>query len=121
MARTRTPERIEFLTDLMTSCLAAANYWAQVESEDGGTVTIVDLEDEHREHTVTLDTIARGINLLSKQDMNYNNMGYDRSSYGKTRARIGLFNRTNGRDSDTDAWDYDAMLQCGVFGKVIYS
>lgn len=116
---TLTTERSEFLRDIQEAGISFASYWCSVESWDGDTAVLREHEGGAT-HTVTLDTIAEGINKLSTEDVNYRNLGYRKSSYGDTQPRIALFNRTNGLDSDTDSLDYDAMLQVGIFGEVIY-
>lgn len=125
MTATWNVTRDEFLNMILQDALRGASYWAKVqtwnETATGDVVVITDAEDNDKTHTVTTATIAAGITKLINSECNYTHHTYDANAvYGPTPERIALFDRTNGADSDTDAQDYDAMLQAGIFGEVIY-
>lgn len=106
----RSPARTQFLTDVFTTAFEGGiNYWASVRVfrwEDEQRGVLLDEEDDGREWTITLDTIARGITVLTAVD--------------RLPAAFKLANRTNGADGDFDADDADRILQAGLFGQVVY-
>lgn len=125
MTATWNVTRTEFLDTVLQDAVRAAAYWATVhswdETETGDVVVIIDVEDGNKRHTVTAAAIERGMTKLINNECNYTHHHYDANGiYGTTPERIALFDRTNGADSDTDAQDYDAMLQAGILGDVYY-
>nr|WP_296774146.1 hypothetical protein [Rhodococcus sp. (in: high G+C Gram-positive bacteria)] len=121
----RTAERTEFLSDLLLTATSGITYWATVTDPEAlvekvrtrtaiESITLVD-QEESSTHTVTLDDVARGLQQLSSGSLNYSNMGYD-----ETPARLRLLDKTNGDESDYDAFDADAVVQAALFGKIVY-
>lgn len=122
----RSPERTEFLSDILITATGGISYWAEVTgTEDlvdkarSGTaiqsISLKDHEDSSKTHTITLDDVARGLALLSSGTLNYSNMGYS-----ETPARLRALDKTDGDDSDYDASDADAIVQAAIFGKIVY-
>ncbi len=106
----------EFLVDVLEGGLGlAATYWLEI--VDIPTDHVVEIRDREtgKRHTITLYVVARGMTLLASGSPNYANPGYD-----ETTNRIASFVASRGADSDTDALDYDAAIQAGLFGDVIY-
>lgn len=133
MTITRTPERIRFLSDLLTTAVEGGiNYWCQVAeyriwaNPDAPSGELVERDDPYAvvvdydgdEHRIDLDVIARGINRITDGKVTYYNHGYQ-----NTDRRMASLNRSNGQDDDLgdyDAWDADAVVQAGLFGELIY-
>lgn len=122
----RSPERTEFLSDILITATGGISYWAEVTgTEDlvdkvrSGTaiqsISLKDHEASSKTHTVTLDDVARGLALLSSGTLNYSNM-----SYSETPARLRTLDKTDGDDADYDASDADAIVQAAIFEKIVY-
>lgn len=123
---TRSPERTEFLSDILIAATGGIGYWAQVAEPESllekvrsrtpiESIRLTDQEDSSKAHTVTLDDVARGLSLLSSGTLNYSNMGYS-----ETPARLRALDKSDGDDSDYDASDADAIVQAAIFGEVVY-
>jgi hypothetical protein len=129
--RTRSSERAQFLADVLTTALEGGiGYWSAAETYrwydpklEGGTAehedgianayaTIVD--DDGERHEITLDTIAHGIAKLLMPTTTFYPSGYSDLS------EFALSNRTNGEDGDYDAEIADAVVQLGIYGKVVW-
>lgn len=117
MGRKRTAERESFLRDVLLTAIQGCHYWAEVEEynyEEGrGTL----LDNEGDPHTFNLDTIAKGIGVLTtgeNADRAFSMCGMD---YWK---QFKLANRTNGVDGDYDSDIADNVLQAGLFGEIVY-
>jgi hypothetical protein len=124
----RSPERKEFLTNvLVTAVEGGINYWADIEEYRideipdpvfpgltkwvGGSVKVRDFEGTGGKwHTVTLDTIARGIRVVTTPDFNLNRQM-------KSWIRDGNAENDSG---DIDCWCADAIVQAAVLGEVVY-
>jgi hypothetical protein len=106
----------EFLIDVLEGGLGLARtYWLEiVDVPKEHVVEIID-QETGRQHAITLDVVARGLDVLAAGRANYANPGYS-----ETTNRLAAFVSSRGADSDTDALDYDAAIQAGVFGEVIY-
>lgn len=139
----RTAERMEFLTDLFITAIEHCGYgqfsiremsrdgepaseiYAVIvfheEGEDGGT------------HRVTLDTMAHGLTVIRNAVMReltgpyesgkvpHNRETGERLFFGGTaRRELMLCDRTNGDDGDYDVIGALAVLECALFGKVVY-
>lgn len=121
MTRKRSPEREQFLNDLLATAVEGGiNYWAwiiaaeQTHDQRGRvtgykSVTIREKEYGDQTYTITIDTMATGINRLLK-----------RLSYS-VAADLHLANRTNGDDGDFDALDADQIVQHAIFNKSVYA
>ena len=127
-AATRSPERTQFLVDVLTTAIEGGiGYWAEVthfedqtgtepegeylgpfQHADCYAATVRDYETGD-EHSVTLDTIARGANRLAATSIDNDLVNDFRDA-----------NRTNGDRGDIDATNADMALQMGIFGDVIY-
>lgn len=130
--RTRSEERTEFITDVFTTALEGGiNYWAVVTEyqHDGDYphATIVDAEAHYQDEItpettwhVDLDTIAKGLNRITKAkagEIEYLHEGH--------RRLVAAANRANdcapdGHNDDIDADVADNILQVALFGKVVY-
>lgn len=138
MGRKRSPEREQFLADILTTAVEGGiNYWAQVSeykhehsgvpvAETFAVVHEVDPdegieEDEDgyavRGLRVTIDTIAHGIQVLTTGENAGKSFTVSGADYWK---QFLLSNRTNGEDGDYDADIADNILQAGLFGEVVY-
>src|SRR5690349_12305629 len=134
MGRKRTPEREEFLADILTTAVEGGiNDWAEVirykwdgrEHKDYLAV-IVDKEwaydgddssePDFPEQTITIDVIAKGIGVIKGFDYQPNYFG-DGGSYWR---QFLLADRTNGDDGDYDAIVADWIVQAGLFGEIVY-
>jgi hypothetical protein len=130
MARQRSDERNQFLTDVLTTAVEGGiNYWAAVsgyqwdvplgqahvdvwETEETDDDYGTHWPDTYFPHRVTVDTIAKGIGILVAE-----RKGHSPASYWH---QFVLANRTNGEEGDYDAGIADDILQAGIFGKVVY-
>ena len=127
---TRSPARTQFLVDVLSIAVeTGVSYWGatiHVEDQNGITpdgdnlgpfgsegnchaATVRDFKTGN-EHRVTLDTIARGAQLLTAS-------GIDTARANDFREA----NRTNGERGVIDDINADLALQMGIFGAVIYS
>lgn len=109
---------------------------------------IAEDDDEKTVHHVDLDVLARGFGVIrdakldtTPTETRYLDYGGEKHPYevgGETvlhnaktgqrlfmseaqRANILLTNRTNGDDGDMDVIDYLAVLECALFGQVVYA
>ena len=109
----KSPERIQFLTDVFTTALEGGiGYWSECSYyrwENEQRAVIEDIEDERKEYTITLDTIAKGIGVIVKGDHVYQDL--------KNLIRNGSLDNDA---SDIDAEGADCIVQAGLFGRVIY-
>lgn len=148
--RDRTPERIQFLSDLLIGAIEHAGYGFPhtLESKlDAGTdsyAVIVDryeLDEDDEEipdsaprFRIDLDTIATGLSLIrralvvtdgtdSTEPAVYANPDtFERLYLGDgQRKNILLSDRTNGDDGDMDVIDHLAVLEIALFGAVTYA
>lgn len=116
MAR-RSAERTTYLADVMTTAIEGGiNYWASLDTvstvEDPTEILgwrydaayVVDLEDGE-EYSISLDTIARGLNRISKIRPD----GHIASAHRAMDA------------GDLDAIDADIIVQYGLFGELVYA
>lgn len=145
MSKTRTAERAQFLADVLTTAVEGGiGYWSRVTAyrwqapdlgySDGreGTpevadaeVTILEVEEEGApEHTVTLDTIAKGLGLIraAKHDPAASEW-YEGTTIPflgeSTRRAVVAADRANDA-GEIDSSRADVILQVALFGKVIY-
>ncbi|QNL30590.1 hypothetical protein SEA_SPEEDDEMON_1400 [Gordonia phage SpeedDemon] len=126
--RARSDRRLEFLSSLLVTGVAAANYWAvdidevTVDHGEHGivylSVTLGPLEPcDFEPKAITLGDIEDALNLVKSGEIEFFNPGYRREP---TAARMKLLDETDGWDSDYDAWDADCILQIAMFGEIAY-
>ena len=119
MTRKRSPERNQFLQNLLIDTRQGIRNWAKVEHADRiidndgyatgyRNITITDRKTGTR-HTITADTIATGLNRLL------------RLAGPGAAQELRLANRTNGQEGDYSPSDVDMAVQCGLFGEVVYT
>ncbi|MDF3284998.1 hypothetical protein [Gordonia sp. N1V] len=109
---TRTDTRTEFLTNIFTTALEGGiGYWSQCSAYQWSTTqraVITDLDDV--EHTITLDTVARGLNGLIAGRTEINT---------PMRRQISAASRANDA-IDLDANHADAIVQAGLYGRITW-
>lgn len=134
--RKRSPERAEFLSDVLTTAVEGGiNYWAAVadyrwwsptlsggtaEHSDGlanayVTVHPADDDADFEPKTIGVDDIARAINIIAKPGVRPSPEWMS----GESEELIKSASRENDC-SEIDAGDADNILQVAMFGKVIY-
>lgn len=117
-------ERKQFVFDVFTTALEGGiSYWAKVdeyhwrdssgnEDLEGFRAAIRDAEDPGDQLSVDATVIDRGISLFDP-------IASERPAGHYWRQFLDA-NRTNGADGDYDAGVADAIVQLGLFGKIIY-
>ena len=150
MPKERTPERIEFLHDLMVTAIENYGYgWFDVLEYEGDGADIRAVirqqeEDEPETFTVDIDTMAKGLGVIrSAVEKDFPAKVWDRDAHmhvdgteralanaktgdrlefgGKPRKMLLLADRTNGEDGDYDVLGALAVLECALFGQVRYA
>lgn len=123
MGRNRTPEREQFLADILTTAIEGGiNYWAEVaEYRNEHSVPVADTfaviyDEDDKEYRITIDTVAKGIGVIKGFDYQPNYFG-DGGAYWRELLKA---DRTNGDDGDYDAIVADWIVQAGLFGRIIY-
>lgn len=128
---TRTAERTEFLTDIVVTAIENYGYgWFSVEDYDcdNGTARIFDQYDDDKPYDVSIDVIARGLGVIRDAKMH---QGED-EAYLMNRQGNRLYVGPGRRkaimeaDRENDAGDLDVVdalgiLECGLFGQVVYA
>lgn len=126
MAITRTPERVEFLSDVLTTALEHAGYgfpgileYPDVENPADVHAAIYDRYEEESDGTdgwrptqtwrVDIDTVAKGLGVLKSK---YQSKGHLRELFAA--------------DRDNDAGQIDvvgalAILEAALFGDITYN
>ncbi len=128
---TRTEERITFLTDLFTDAIDHGGYgWFIVDQYSGENMcaTIRDTVTSTVHH-VSIDTIATGLRVIRDSTLavvdghtvRVNAQGERLYFGGDARRELMLADRTNGEDGDYDVVGALAVLECGLFGSVVYA
>jgi hypothetical protein len=132
----RTPEREQFLADVLTTAVEGGiNSWSVTsEYKNEYSVPVADTfatvhevdpdegieEDEDgyavRGLRVDIDVIAKGIGVIKGFDYQPNYFG-DGGEYWR---QFLLADRTNGSDGDYDAIVADWIVQAGLFGSIVY-
>ncbi|KZM68858.1 hypothetical protein [Nocardia terpenica] len=121
--RTRSRERIQFLTDVLTTAVEGGiGYWSELRGylheAPHAHAVIVDYEDGEKYH-VDIETIAHGLNEVSRSH-DVTGMNH------KARQLITAANRENDfapagyRYGDIDSEVADMVLQVALFGEVRY-
>lgn len=140
--RDRTAERWQFLLYMFTTALEHDGYgWFEVEDRrtqgidpaDAYAVITEYEEDKHgnrKSYRIDLGTIARGLSVIraafwaTHDDGTYmvNAETFERLGYGgESLEQLKLADRTNGADGDYDVISALNTLECGVYGRVVYS
>lgn len=125
----RSPEREEFLADILTTALEGGiGYWSEATeyrweglAHKDYYAVIVDAEadgedEDFPESRIDIDVIAKGIATIKGFDYQPNYFG-DGGAYWR---EFLLADRTNGEDGDYDAIVADWIVQAGLFGEIIY-
>jgi hypothetical protein len=140
-ARRRSPARTEFLTDILVTAIehngAGFCHALEYRPTDDGTAyaLIVDSEEPDGEQwRVDLDTIATGLGIIRNATLKEfpRGDGTEQAYANKTtgerlyldadlRAQILAADRTNHEEGDIDVTGALAILECAIFGKVIYA
>lgn len=115
---TRSHERALFLQDvLITAVEGGTGYWASVsdyhwddDAPDTARATLHDMEEDDREHRVTIDTIASGVRRIVHGEVQLNLTLRTAITYGSLHNDAG----------DIDADCADAIVQAALFGEVVY-
>lgn len=129
---TRSPERIEFLTDLLTTAVdGGISYWATIVSyrwdcpPEQRHATVVEADDvaaegepEPARYRVTLDDLAAALGKIRRREVRLNDhlrqiiVDIDRTNNGETGEL---------RGEDMDANTADIVFQTACFGSVVFS
>lgn len=145
----RSDARVQFLGNCMDGALAHSGYgfceiveykWQAGDSTDFRPDAYAVIEarpgydedyDKGQQWRVTLDTIAHGFAVIREAELREIDGGNKVLHNAKTgerlylsegaRKEIMLADRTNGDESDLDVVDYLAILECALFGKVVYA
>lgn len=135
---TRTAERIEFLSDLVTTFIESGFSWFTVDvyqwvGVPEACATITDDEDD-RSYCVTVDTIARGIGVIRDAvmhvDPKYPQDGevlHNAKTWQRLYVSPGMRKRILEADRDydeavnLDSVDASAIVECALFGAVVYA
>jgi hypothetical protein len=136
---TRSDERTEFLTDLLTTAIENGGHgWFTVDEyiwEDvapGGAYALVTEDDgvHHEQHRIDLALITAGLTVIREAVPTQAAGGVvllNANTHEKLylspaqRDKILLADRTNGEEGDFDSIDALAIVECGLFGKVVYA
>lgn len=135
--RTRSPERIEFLSNLLCAAIENGGYgffrtvtWHCPPSNPAAwQAVIADPDDGGKQYRITLDTMAKGLGVIrraivatSDDGTFYHNAETFERLYVPSDARreLLLADRTDGDDGDYDVVGALAVLECALFGRVVY-
>lgn len=142
MTRTRTPQRMEFLSDLVTIAIENGGYgWFSVDEyrwedqPDGAYAVIRSVDIETPDHTarVDIDTIARGISVIRdarpQVDARYpkdgpvlHNTTTRQRLYLSAAMRTTILDASRESDaSELDAIGALAIVECALFGAVTFA
>lgn len=136
----RSPERVQFLDDLMVTAIENFGYgWFYVQEYAGEGETLYAVIEPHEEpgttHRVDLDTFAKGLGLIKRSvqqplieegrdpvDVLWNADTGQRLYMGQELRRdILAADRTNGDEGDIDVVGALAVLEVALFGQVVYA
>lgn len=141
---TRSEARTEFLTDILTGAIENYGYgWFVVEEYKWQDPDIepyaVIMDEDETEYRVDFKVINKGLRVIASSVMRspepgqptlegadvkvlHNAVTGERLYLASTRkAEIRKADRTNGNEGDLDVVDYLAIVECGLFGKVVYA
>lgn len=133
MGDKRSPEREQFLLDVFTT--AIENYghgwfWVTAYKWEGlppsEAYAEITAQDDDKQYRVTIDTMARGLTVVREAELNgdvvrVNAKGEPLGFGGEARRQLLIADRTNGEDGDYDVIGALAVLECALFGRVIYA
>lgn len=138
--RTRSAERNQFLTDLLTTAVEHCGYgWfttPDVYEWDGELGTahaeIVEFDGgEWVKHRIDLDTFAKGLGVIRRAELREIEHGDVVLHNAETGERLYMSrglrkdileaDRTNGDEGDIDVVGALAVLECALFGRVVYA
>ena len=134
MPKARSDARVQFLADVMTTAIEHFGYGfpevVEDQREDGHEadwyVVIVDRylepDDEGygRHHAIDLGTIAKGLGIIRGWKAGEDGRPDDWAPAEWVR-QLWLADRTNGEDGDVDVIGALAVLECAIFGEVVYN
>jgi hypothetical protein len=127
--------RTEFLTDLLVTAIENCGYgWFEVDEydPDQGTATITD-SHTGLEYKVNLSTMSKGLGVIREATLGpatdhngfpvqTNRETGDRLYFGgPPRTDLLICDQTNGEDGEYDVIGALAVLECGLFGQVVYA
>lgn len=133
----RSPERTQFLSDVLSTSLHYS-WFELIEADwDKGTATIKaehDL-DEWQTHEIGPDDVARGLRMYREwlegkreaypgqwaAGFDFNRAEGERAGASYYGWELAKADRTNGEEGDYDVSTADSALQFAIFGGVIYS
>lgn len=129
---TRTAERTEFLTDIVVTAIENYGYgWFSVEDYDcdNGTARIFDQHDDDAPYDVSIDVIAKGLGVIRDavsishfEDFTLANLKTGRQLYMSVYTRKAIMEADRENDAgNLDVVDALAILECGLFGQVVYA
>lgn len=133
MIDNRTAKRTEFLSDLLTTAIECDGYGffsvREYAHATPATTHAVICENETDDfYEITLDTMARGLGVIRSAIMHgtddylVNAATGERLYFGgDARSELLLADRTNGEDGDYDVVGALAVLECALFGHVVYA
>lgn len=144
--RNRTDARNQFLADMLCTAVEHQGYgafsvsayrWDGIPVRD--TYAVIRFSDceatecdgKCRSHRITLDTIAKGIAVIrnaqwvsraGQSEGYFSNAVTGQRLYfgGEARRELLLASRTNGDDGDYDVIGALAVVECALFGRVVY-
>lgn len=122
----RSPERVQFLSDVLTTAVEGGiNYWSYVsEYKPFGnppTVYVHEMAEDGEAHEETDAKFFIGINEIARAIRTIqNNPAKFRFAHQGYWLQFWEANRTNGEDGDYDAGIADCIVQVACFGEVVY-
>ncbi len=123
----RTPERAQFLADMLTTAIEHGGYgftanvdyvWDVADPHDVYAVVYDRHEAEDdpsaRDKTwrIDIDTMAKGLGIVRKMDD---------ATHAQWVRDLKLADRTNGDDGDYDVIGALLVLECALFGRGVYA
>lgn len=138
----RTAERNQFLADVLVTAIEhrgygfsyAVEYVYDDDAPENTYAVIRDRYDEESTETfrVTVDTMAKGLGIIRRAIVAtvesgegtylHNADTFEQLYYGgDNRSDLLLADRTNGEDGDVDVIGALAVLECALFGRVVYA
>lgn len=141
-SKVRSAERVEFLTDILTGAIESGSAgwfvvheyrWQDMGADAYAVIESDAIEDDDTKFRIDLDVIARGLGVIRNAVLRIDskspndgevlhNVKTGERLYLSVSARknIMLADRTNAEDGDLDVIDYFAIVECGLFGAVVY-